>query len=155
MQARAPVLEIQHAVPGRARLRPAKLLDAAALTALGERIAAVPGLRRVLTRPATGSLILEFTGPPEPLFEAIGAHGIARVRAPAPPPPIRQVAKLGILRADLAVQARTGQTLDLDTAVALVLLAGAAVQVARGQVAAPATSLLLGAVTMLDRGQKA
>lgn len=154
MQPRPPVLEIQHAVPGRARLRPAKAVDAVGLKTLADRLAAVPGVQRVLSRPRTGSLILEFEGPADPILAAVTEAGAARVRAPEPPPPIGQLAQFGLLRADMALQERTGKTLDLNTAVALLLLAGAVVQVTRGRIAAPATTLVLGALSMLDRGRK-
>lgn len=154
MEPRPPVLEICHSVPGRLRLRPTKALEAEALTALAQRLASVAGVARVISRPNTGSLIVEFAGATEALQEKIAELGIARLRAPDPPPPIGQVAQLGLLRADMALQDRTGKTLDLNSAVTLLLIAGAIVQLARGQVAGPATSLLMGALTMLERGRK-
>lgn len=140
-------------MPGRARLRPEKPIEAGALKALGESLSAVPGLRRVVVRPNTGSLILEFHGAPGPLFEAIAAQGIARIRPPAPPPPIGQVAQLGLLRADMALKDSTQNTLDLNSTLALALLGAAVVQLARGHVAGPATTLAMAALNMLDRGR--
>lgn len=151
MPDRPVALEIRHAVPGRARLRPARAMDAPALKALADRMAAVPGLARVLARPATCSLILGFDGPPEPLFQAIEAAGIARIRPPAPPPPLAQVAQLGLMRADMALKGRTENALDLNAAVALLLMLGAVVQLGRGRIAGPATTLAIAALSMLDR----
>jgi hypothetical protein len=154
MPPRPPVLEIQHAVSGRVRLRPAKALDAAVLKDLADRLAALPGVLRVLSRPSTGSLIPEFDGTAERILAAVTDSGVARLRAPELPPPIGQLAQFGLMRADMALQGRTGKTLDLNTAVALLRLAGAVVQVTRGRIAGPASALLLGALSMLDRGRK-
>jgi hypothetical protein len=154
MQPKPPVLEIWHAVPGRTRLRPTQALDHVGLKTLAERLAAVPGVQRVVSRPKTGSLILEFDGAPDPILAAITEAGVARVRPPEPPPPIGQLAQFGLLQADMALQERTGKTLDLNTTVALLLMAGAVVQVTRGKIAGPATTLVLGALSMLDRGRR-
>ena len=153
MSADPVALELRHAVPGRVRLRPAKAMDADALKSLGDRLASVPGLRRVLMRPNKTSPILDFEGVQEPILAAITAQGIARIRPPAPPPPIGQVAQLGLLRADMALKSSTQDTLNLNSTLALLLLAGAAVQFSRGQIAGPATSLLLAALSMLDRSR--
>jgi hypothetical protein len=128
-------------------------MNADALKALGDSLAAVPGLHRVLVRPATGSLILEFDGASEPLLEAVAARGLARIRPPAPPPPIGQVAQMGLLRADMALKGSTQNTLDLNSTLALLLLAGAVVQLGRGQIAGPATTLAVAALSMLDRSR--
>ena len=146
-------LEIRHAVPGRARLRPARPMDAGALKALGDAVSMVPGLTRVLVRPNTGSLILQFAGPPEALFTAITAQGIATIRPAAPPPPIGQVAQLGLIRADMVLKDGTRNTLDLNSTMALILLIAAMVQIGRGQIAGPATTLAMAALNMLDRGR--
>lgn len=145
------VLEIHHAVPGRVRLRPAKPMDTGGLKALGDMIAMVPGLTRVLVRPNTGSMIVQFSGQPDAFFKAITAQGIATIRHPAPPPPIGQVAKLGLMRADMALKDRTANTLDLNSTMALLLFAAAIVQIGRGHIAGPATTLAMAALSMLDR----
>jgi hypothetical protein len=83
----------------------------------------------------------------------IAAQGIARIRPAAPPPPIGQVAQLGLLRADMALKGSTQNTLDLNATLALLLLAGAAIQLGRGQIAGPATTLAMAALSMLDRNR--
>ena len=128
-------------------------MDAGALKALGDTISMVPGLTRILVRPNTGSLILQFAGPPETLFNAIAAQGIATIRPPAPPPPIGQVAQLGLMRADMALKDSTRNTLDLNSTMALLLFVAAMVQIGRGQIAGPATTLAMAALNMLDRGR--
>ncbi|SEQ26796.1 hypothetical protein [Thalassovita taeanensis] len=151
MPTKPVALEELHVIDGRARLRPAMSLEPDALKALADRIAAVPAVRRVLARPATGSLIVEFDGPAAPVFEEIGAQEIARIRPQPAPPPITQVARFGLMRADMNLKNATDGTLDLNSTVALLLFMGAAVQVARGQIAGPATTLVMAALAMLDR----
>jgi len=152
MHPKPPVLEIRHAAAERVRLRPAKEMEPAALKALGDRIGGLPGLRRVLVRPATGSVIVEFGGPAEALFKSITAAGIGQVRLPDSPPPIGQIARMGMLKADMSLKQRTGNVLDLNAATALLLLSAAVFQAARGQVAGPASSLVMAAWSLLDRG---
>jgi len=154
MPADTVALEIRHAVAGRARLRPKTAMGPAAFKALGDRIAAMPNIRRVVMRPNTTSIILEFAGQPEPIFEQIEAQGIARLRPAPPPPPVGQIAQLGLLRADMVLKDRTANTLDLNSAVSLLLLGAAAIQAGRGQIAGPATTLLMSALNMLDRDRK-
>jgi len=148
---RAPAIEVHHAVAGRLRLRPVLPMEAGALRALADGIAALWGIRRVVSRPATSSLIVEFDGPAAPMIEAIGASGLARLRDRSPPPPISMVAKLALLQAETRVKGATDSTLDLYTLLGLMLLMGAVVQVGRGRIASPATSLAVAALAMLDR----
>ena len=147
-------LECHHSVAGRARLRPSQEMEAEDLLALSDRVATLPGISRVLARPNTGSLILECDADPETVFAAMEAQGIARVRTPAPPPPIGQVAQLGMLQADMKLKQSTNSALDLNTSIALLLAVIAAFQASRGKLAGPATTLLMSALSALDRGAR-
>jgi hypothetical protein len=151
MPDRPSALEGLHATNGRARLRSVEILATEELTAIANRIAALPVLHRVLSRPATGSLILEFEEPAAPVLEAIMAQRLARIRPRPAPPPLSQVARFGLLRADMKLKEATEGTLDLNATVALLLLMGAVVQFARGQIAGLATTLAMAALAMLDR----
>ena len=148
---RAPAFEVHHSVEGRLRLRPVLPMQAKALRVVADRLATLGGIRRVVSRPSTSSLIVEFDGPAVPVISAIAASGLARVGDKAPPPPIGMVAKLALLRAETRVKGATDGTLDLYTLLGLLLLMGAAVQVGRGRIASPATSLAVAALAMLDR----
>jgi hypothetical protein len=125
MPDRLTTLEIVHTAAGRVRLRPSKPLPAPALTRLANMIAGLPAVQRVLARPATGSLIIETDGPAQPLFDLIAAKGIAEVRPQPLPLPLGQVARFGLLRADVAVQSATDGALDLNGAMAFLFLGGA------------------------------
>lgn len=149
--ARPPALEIQHATDGRVRLRPAKSLPPAELKALADALASVPGIRRVVSRPNTGSLILDVDGLAAPVLEAVVASGLARPREKDAPPPIGIVGKFGLMRAEMKVKEATGGTLDLYSALSLVFAMGALVQLGQGRIAGPASSLAMAALALLDR----
>lgn len=144
-------LELAHSAARRTRLRPARPRSPEDLRAIAERIAAVPGVVRVISRPTTGSLIVETHVAADKVLDRIEADGIARITRPAAPPPISQIAQFGMLRADMAVKASTDDVLDLNSAVALLLTMGAIIQLSRGRIAGPATTLLAAALSMMDR----
>lgn len=147
------VLEPQHVIEGRARLRSERPMRAEDLTALADRIAALGPVRRVLARPATNSLIVEFSGPVAPLIEQIAVQDIARIAPRKPPPPVGQLARLSLVKADMAIRKSTDGTLDFNATLALLLLMGAAVQLTRGRVAGPATTLALAALSLLNQNK--
>ena len=87
-------VRIGHVSAGRIRLRLAEELGAADLAALADRLALMPGIRRVVVRPATGSVILEGNLSAEALTDAVNASEAVKVVPPAPHVPVGQVAKL-------------------------------------------------------------
>ncbi|MGC9368000.1 MAG: HMA2 domain-containing protein [Paracoccaceae bacterium] len=150
----APVaLERAHVIARRARLRAAGL-ERDALVALADRLAALPGVARALVRPSTGSVIIETHEPVEAVLGRVAEAGIARIQDPPQRPPVGQVMQMGLARASTGMKDRTGGALDLDTAIALALLAGSILQLSRGRVAGPATTLAMGALTLLEKSKR-
>lgn len=135
----------------RARLRPARPLGRDALVDLADRLATVAGVDRVLARPATGSLIVETHHDAGEVLDAMEAGSLIVTRRAPTAPPVGQMVKLGLLRADMGVKSRTEGALDLRTGLALLLIAAALVQLARGRVAGPATTLATAAFSLIDR----
>jgi hypothetical protein len=86
------------------------------------------------------------------VLDEITAEEVARVAPPAKGPPVNQVMQMGLARMDMGLRSQTRDGLDLRTAIALALLAGALVQIGRGRVAGPATTLAMSALALLDRG---
>ena len=146
-------VRIGHVSAGRIRLRLAEELGAADLAALADRLALMPGIRRVVVRPATGSVILEGNLSAEALTDAVNASEAVKVVPPAPHVPVGQVAKLGLAKADFEVRKKTDNSLDLRAALALLFLIGALIQLARGKIAAPATTLALAALTLMEQSK--
>lgn len=142
---------VVHEIDGRLRARLSKPMAAAAMAALAERIGALPGVRRVRARPNTGSVIIEHANPKGETARLLVERGVFRLAAPTHAPPIDQAAQLGMLRLDLELARQTDGAVNFRSALALLLLAGAAIQAARGQVAGPATTLALSALSLLEK----
>ncbi len=148
----APVeVLLAHVTGGRARLRLVRPLPEATLTALADDLATLPGIERVVIRPATGSVIIEGRRPAEALEAALRSSGLITLTEPEPAQPIGQLAQLGLWLADLKLREETRGALDIRTALALMLLGGAIVQLLRGQISGPATTLLMEAFKLIDR----
>ena len=149
-----PLLRKVHTTGTRARLRLDTPPDPVVAQSLADALAGVPGIERARVRPNTGSVILEADGPIGDCLDAIEAAGIARIAAPLRPPPVAQTLQLGMLRGDMIVKERTEGALDLRTAMALALVAGAVLQLSRGKVSGPATTLFFTALSLIDRAGK-
>lgn len=146
-----PRLHLAHSTGHRARLRADPAPDRDTLVALADRVASIPGVSRALARPGTGSLIIETHKPVAEVLAEVTAESILRLDAAPEPPPVDQVLQMALLRADMGVKDRTGGALDFRTAIALALAAGALFQLTRGRVAGPATTLAMGALSLIDR----
>lgn len=147
----APRLDLVHSSRFRARLRGPEGTARDTLLALADEVAAIPGVLRALVRPSTCSLIVETHEPVDTVLDRLSTRGVLRIAPPTTPPPLNQVLQLGLMRADMGVQSQTAGTLDLRTAIALALLAGAVFQLSRGRVAGPATTLAMSALSLLDK----
>ena len=148
----APIeVRLAHVTAGRARLRLAGRLPETRLAALADGLAALPGIERVIIRPATGSVIIEGRRPADALESTLRTSGLVSLAEPEPAQPIGQMAQLGLWLADLKVQEQTRGALDIRTALALMLLGGAIVQLLRGQISGPATALFMEALKLIDR----
>ena len=143
--------EIAHTAGPRLRLRLTRAAERDRLEWLADRIADCAGVTRVVVRPNTRSVIVEGTVPAGTLAERIEAAGIVRLVPAGTPPPMGQAMQLGLLRLDMAIKARSKGAADLRSTIALVLLAASMVQTARGRVVGPASTLALGALSLIDR----
>ena len=148
----APVeMRLAHLCAGRARLRLAGPAGEDAFRRLADALALGPRVSRVLARPATGSVIVEATADAETLRTWLETEPALKLLPPAPPPPpADQVARLGLMRLDAGLRARTEGVLGYRAALAGLLLVAAAIQLRRGQIAGPATTLLMSALALID-----
>ena len=153
MAPEAVKVRLGHVTAGRARLRLAQRLEPPALDALADRLAASPGVRRVVLRPNTGSVIVEAAAGEAALKRLIEGLDFLKLLPPAKPVPIGQVAKFGELMLDQKIRDQTGGALDLRAALALLLFATAVIQLFRGRVAGPATTLLVAALALLEESK--
>jgi hypothetical protein len=144
-------VRLAHVINGRARLRLAGSLPETRLATLADGLAALSGIERVVIRPATGSVIVEGRVKAEALEQALRSSGLVSLAEPEEAQPIGQMAQLGLWVADMEVRERTRGALDVRTAMALLLLGGAIVQLLRGQISGPATTLFMEAFKLIDR----
>lgn len=146
-------LERVHVTSGRARFRARKDLDRAVFGELANRIAAIPGITRVVTRPNTGSVIVYFEGAPGQVLDRLGPAAGVRIRRAPRPPPAGQALQFGLMKLDMDVRSKTEDTVNLRTLIALLLLFTAIIQLSRGQLVAPASTLAFNAFQLLDPGR--
>lgn len=139
-----------HAMPGRLRLRVLSAIDRADAGGLADRVAACACVTRVQVRPGTGSIIVEGGVPAADLRAALEAAGLVQVVPLAPAIPVAVAAKMGMDRLDRTIAERTDGALDHRSALALLLFAGAAIQLYRGHIAGPAATLLMAALSLIE-----
>lgn len=153
----APVpLRLAHQMPGRLRLRTTRPTNAADMSALVDRIAAVPGLKRVVGRPQSGSVIIEGEGAGLDIKDRLESHGVALISAEPHhfAPPIDQALQFGLAKLDFEIAEHTEKSLRLHSLLAILLVGAAAIQIARGQIAGPATTLLVSALSLLEQPRR-
>ncbi|WP_397543215.1 HMA2 domain-containing protein [Roseovarius salis] len=143
-------LRTRHKTRLRGRFRLETPLDREGITQLANEMAGIGGVRRARVRPNTCSLIIESAIPMDAVIAAIEEQGIARILSMSAPPPVGQTLQSGLLRVDGAVKRQTGGAFDLRSALATVLIIAALVQMTRGRLAGPATTLLMSALPLLD-----
>lgn len=132
-----------HATPRRLRAVMDTVPPRPALDALAAALAALPGIDAVEIRPATGSVILRHAGG----FDrgALAGAGLALAAAPAPGPaasadPVAAAAR-AVAALDGEVRRLSSGQADLAGLAFMGLVAAGLVQLARGEVFGPATTL--------------
>lgn len=140
-----PLAHAVHRTAGRLRLRiPEHRHDAAYFTTLTRRLAGLPGILAVAANPETAGVLLRLDPTPgtDPVAMIQGA-GLLRI---IEGPPALSPALIGIRRAadrlDQALDGLTGGSGDLRTLAFAVLVILALRQTTRGQLMAPAVTLL-------------
>lgn len=146
-------LETAHAVDGRLRLRVRHDLAPAAWAGLADRLACVPGVRKVVLRPNTRSAILTIDEPAATILARLRETPGTRVADAPTPPPIGQTLQLGLMKLDHDLKRTTHEAADLRGLIAVLLLIAAGGQLLRGKVAGPASTLAMAAFSLLDPGR--
>ncbi|WP_371036377.1 hypothetical protein [Rhodosalinus sp. FB01] len=153
--ARPPRLCLVHRSGRRVRLRfQSPVPQGAALAAFADGLADLTGVARALVRPRTGSVIIETLAPAGEVLEALAGSDLVRIVDAPRPVAVGQVMQLGLARTDMELARRTEGALDLRSTLAVALLGAAIVQLARGRVAGPATTLAMTAFSLLERGKR-
>lgn len=140
-----------HRAPGRARLKiPERRNDRRFFAELAERMTGCAGVERIEANPTTGSVLVMHAGEFEPILEFAREQ---RIFAPAEPdagqPTIAQRLRGEFRAMDGALRRSTDGQIDISMAVFLLLVAASVVQLFRGRVFGPASTLLLSASSLL------
>lgn len=145
-------LRLAHRAPGRARLHSADILNnPAEAQRLATAAAALPGVSKCEARSTTGSLIIFHIGEWEPIASALAAAlGAELAESPPDHQPHAMDSAGGLLFAlDQATSKAFGRRTDLHELAFLGLIAAGGIQLARGKVLAPATTLLGQALSLM------
>jgi hypothetical protein len=147
--------DLVHDSLGRLRLRAAELRgDAEKCARVQQDLAPLAGVHAVEVRAATGSIVLSYDAPRKAFLTAVEKIIDVRHSAPRATPsrPIARVVK-AFQEADGKLLESSEGRLKLADAAFVTLCVGAAIQVARGYVASPATGLLWSAFALATRAQ--
>jgi len=148
-EAQLPQARVCHYASGRLRLKiPARRRDEAFFERARERLSGWDSIERVEVNPLTASVLVEFTS----LFELFAENGMKNdlfevdfdtLQAMSEPAPaLTEQAAEAFGRVDAAFRRWTADGADLRSTIFLVLLAGGIYQLLRGNIAAPAATLL-------------
>jgi hypothetical protein len=147
-------IRVAHRTPGRVRLSvPGLERNPGEARRIADAAAAVRGVSKVEARTATGSLVLfhldDWTTVAERLRVALGA-AIEEAEPPPPPGGSAFESTAGLVDAlNSAARRAFGGRTDLTELVFLALLGAGTIQLARGQVVGPATTLFSQALQLM------
>ncbi|WP_298819051.1 HMA2 domain-containing protein [Chloroflexus sp.] len=146
-----PQAYIVHQTGERLRLRiPARKGDAGFFMQVERDLAALPGVAYAEANPLTASVLLQYHGEVSELATMAATAGLFTLVPPAPPgETILDIVTDRVDRAEQFVRRVSNGVIDLDTLVLGVLIGASVVQIARGQVFGPASSLLATAATLI------
>lgn len=149
-----PRAVICHVTSGRLRLRiPERRRDEAFFAHLEERLSAWPGVEHVGVDAITAGVVVRFADGPAfaariretDIFELEERDPAAAVSTPS----VLEETRQGLKRVDARLRELTGGAGDIASLVFFALLAGGVYQLARGNIAAPAVTLLWYAAEVL------
>jgi hypothetical protein len=146
-------VRLVHVAPGRARMRLVSRLAPDGIGALADRLAATAGLRRVVVRPNTGSVIVESELGAEALAALINGLDFLKIVPPEKPLPVGQAVRFGEFMLDQRIRSGTEGALDLRSTLGLLFIGAAIVQLMRGRIAGPATTLALAAFYLMQESK--
>jgi hypothetical protein len=144
-----PQARVRHLIQERLRIKiPERRRDERFFKTLEERLAAWDSIKRVEVNPLTASVLVYFTDLRALFAENALKNDLFEIdyddldAMSEEPPDLRLRAAQSFARADAAVRRWTAGNADLRSAFFAVLLAGGVVQLLRGRIAGPATSML-------------
>jgi hypothetical protein len=148
-EAQLPQARVCHFASGRLRVKILdKRRDEAFFGTVRERLSSWASIERVEVNPLTASVLVQFSDLDALFAENALKNDLFAVdydaleAAAEPPPAITEQAALAFSKADSVVRQWTSGGADLRSAIFLLLIAGGIYQLLRGNIAAPAATLL-------------
>lgn len=138
---------IVHSLPGRLRIKFDRLRGAEELLAVADKMQGCPGIRSVTANPLTGSLLILHDTCEAEIVHYAEAQSLFSVR-PLGEAPARSDAAAGLRALSQGVRLVTGDAVDLDGLLVLLLTGLAIQQAIEGNLMAPAATLLWYAYTL-------
>lgn len=146
---------IVHQVSGRTRLKiPARRGDVVYFDRVSDRLSDCPGVVAVESNFRTSSVLIQHTIPFKEIAAFAAQHVLFVLQTDRPAPDtLLQQAAASLQDVDGALADRRAGSLNVRSLMLIALLSLGLIQIARGQILAPASSLLLHALELLDRTQ--
>jgi hypothetical protein len=144
-----PKADLVHQVPGRIRIRvPSERGNSAFFAEVSRQLGECPGVTGVETNPVTASVLLRHASPLAGILGFAKEHGVFLVEE-AKRVPLQKLAAANLGGVSRNLQLIAGEEIDLDSAI-LVMLTGMAIhQAIKGNIVAPAATLVWYALVML------
>jgi hypothetical protein len=141
---------ICHLIPGRVRLRiPSRRGDIKYFTLVHRKLAALDGVQLVVVNPSTSSLLISHSLAVNRLIEYAKVENLFEVTPNRPSAPVSDIISEHARSVEQRLRALSFGRLDLSSLGFLVFLCLAIMQILRGQLFAPATTLLWYAIQAL------
>lgn len=138
-----PQAHISHAGSGRLRIRvPGRRNDVAYFARAEARFGECPGVRRVAVNPLTGSILIEHATDMAAIADFAESGELLSLQPDSEWIPLAVSLRAGVDDLDRWVRRTAGGAMDLWSAMSLVYLTLACIQVVRGHSMGPATALL-------------
>lgn len=144
-----PKADVVHQVPGRIRIRvPSERGNSAFFAEVSRQLGECPGVTGVETNPVTASVLLRHTSPLAGILGFTKERGMFQVEE-AKRVPLQKLAATNLEGVSRNLQLIAGEEVDLNSAILVVLTGMAIHQAIKGNVLAPAATLIWYALSML------
>ena len=149
-------MRLVHAAPGRLRLRAPDLAENhERMAAFADALSALPNLTRIIGRPSTGTIILEFEGNAAAVTKAlVGTGRVTITPRPKEVLPISQITRFSAAQLDWAVRKQTKGALDAKTALGILLFGAAVFQATQGRLIGPTATLMMSVFSLMSGNGK-
>ncbi len=151
-----PPAYVSHALPGRTRIKvPDRRGAAGYFEDVRQALASCPGVEEVTVNAVTGSILVRHAASVAAVADHAAGAGLFALNGLEPgEPPLAQKLRTQMAALDSRLKSAVGGELDLWTTVSILYLAFAVVQLLRGNVLGPVTTLAWTALAAMRLAQQ-